>query len=110
MSRDMTQPDVEAEITLLSTEDGGRQSPVYSGYRPGHKVREDYITTGSHTYFDCEEVLPGQTVQGAISFITPEAYPHCLWVGREIDLHEGSRVVGHVRITKIFNTLLEKSS
>lgn len=103
-------PDVEAEITLLPTDQGGRQGPARSGYRPAHKVKEDYLTTGVHNYFDCDEVFPGQTVRGTIAFITPEVYPHCLWVGREIDIQEGSRVVGRARITKILNPLLEKRS
>src|ERR1044071_1842613 len=102
--------DVEAEITLFATEQGGRQSPALSGYRPAHKVRDDYLTTGIHTYFDCDQVLPGQTVRGSITFITPEVYSHCLWVGREVDVQEGSRVVGRARITKIRNPVLEKHS
>jgi len=103
-------PDVEAEITLLSAEEGGRHSPVFSGYRPAHKVRENYLTTGVHTYSNVEHVLPGQMVRGTITFIAPEAYPHCLWEGREIDVQEGGRVVGRARITKILNPLLEKCS
>jgi len=101
----MRTPDVEAEITLLA--EGGRQTAALSGYRPAHKVRDDYLTTGEHHYIGCDEVLPGQTVRGTITFITPEVYPHCLWVGRVIDIHEGSRVVGRARITRIMNALLE---
>ena len=98
----MRTPDVEAEITL--------QRPAQTGYHPQHKVQEDYITSGIHHYIGCTEVLPGQTVKGTITFITPEAYPHCLWVGREIDIQEGNRVVGRARITKVLNPLLEKAS
>ncbi|MES1180987.1 MAG: hypothetical protein ABUL66_03900 [Verrucomicrobiota bacterium] len=101
-------PDVEAEITILSAKQGGR--PVLSGYRPAHKMKDDYLTTGIHEYLSCDRILPGQTVCGHITFITPEAYPHCLWIGREIDMQEGDRVVGRARITKIFNPLLEKSA
>jgi elongation factor Tu len=104
-------PDVEAEFTLLTTEQGGRRSsPALSGYRPEHKVRDNHLTTGYHTYVDCDQVWPGQTVRCSIKFISPQAYPHCLWVGREIDVQEGSRLVGRVRITKILNPALEKHS
>jgi elongation factor Tu len=106
----MGTPDVEAEITLLTAAEGGRQTPAHSGYRPQHKVREDYLTSGMHDYIGCNEVLPGQTVKATIAFITPEVYPHCLWVGREIEISEGARVVGRARITKILNPLLEKAS
>ena len=102
----MRTPDVEAEITFLA--EGGRQTPAHSGYRPAHKVRDDYLTTGVHQYVGCSEVFPGQTVRGTITFITPEVYPHCLLVGQIIDIQEGSRVVGHARITRIMNALLEK--
>src|SRR6188768_2749249 len=101
-------PDVEAEIALLSADEGGRHLPVFSGYRPTHRVREDYLTTGVHTYPNVDQVFPGQTVRGTITFITPEIYPHCLWVGREIEVQEGSRVVGRAKITRILNPLLEK--
>lgn len=97
-------PDVEAEITLLA--EGGRQTGVFSGYRPAHKVKDDYLTTGIHHYISSNEVKPGEAALGTIAFITPEAYPHSLWVGRVIDIQEGSRVVGHARITRIMNPLL----
>jgi elongation factor Tu len=103
-------PDVEAEISFISTEEGGRQGPAFSGYRPAHKVREDYLTTGTHNYIGCDQVFPGQTVCGSITFITPEVYPRCLWIGREIDIQEGSHLVGRARITKILNPLLEQNS
>jgi translation elongation factor EF-Tu-like GTPase len=104
----MRDPDVEAEITLLSTADGGRKTPAVSGYRPGHKVREDYITSGTHHYVGRDELSPGETTPGLIAFITPEAYPGCLWVGKVIDIQEGSRVIGFARITKILNSTLRK--
>jgi elongation factor Tu len=106
----MHAPDVEADITLFPTTEGGRQSPALNGYRPAHKVLDDYFTTGIHHYIGCDKVLPGDTVRGTITFITPEAYPHCLWIGREIDIYEGSRRIGRARITQIFNAFLEKEA
>jgi translation elongation factor EF-Tu-like GTPase len=103
----MRSPDIEAEITLLPTTEGGRTLPAFSGYRPQHRIRDDYQTSGTHQYFDCDSLLPGQTVRGTITFITPEVYPHCLWVGRVLDIQEGSRVIGRARITRIMNALLE---
>jgi translation elongation factor EF-Tu-like GTPase len=102
-------PDIEAEITLFSTAQGGRQSAALSGYRPAHKVRDDYLTTGVHNYDDGKELMPGGTTRGTITFLSPELYPHCLWVGREIDIQEGGRLVGRARVVKILNPLLEKS-
>ncbi|MFF2450767.1 hypothetical protein ACFVSW_27445 [Neobacillus sp. NPDC058068] len=101
--------DVEAKITFLTTEEGGRNFPVYSGYRPAHLVKEDYLTTGTHHYYNKEKVELGETVLGTITFITPEAYPNTLWVGKRITIQEASHIVGYAEITKIFNeTLLKK--
>jgi len=101
--------DIEAKITFLTTEEGGRTTPVISGYRPAHLVNNDYLTTGIHQYYDREKVELGETVLGTITFITPEAYPECLWVGKRISIQEASHIVGYAEITKIFNeTLLKK--
>jgi translation elongation factor EF-Tu-like GTPase len=99
-------PDVEAEIHFLHTDQGGRQGPAISGYRPAHVVRDDYHTTGFHDYLDVDEAKPGDTVRATITFITPDVYPGTLWVGKVIAVQEGSRVVGHAKITKIFNEVL----
>lgn len=64
-------PDVEAEVTFLSTEEGGRKTPIVSGYRPNHLIKPDYLTSGQHEYLDVNQVFPGQTVCANIWFITP---------------------------------------
>jgi elongation factor Tu len=95
-------PDVEAEITLNKIK--GR--PVISGYRPGHRIKDDYITTGIHRYIH-DVLRPGETATGMITFITPEAYPRTLWIGKKLDILEGDRVVGVAKITKIYNSNLD---
>jgi len=100
--------DVEAIITFLKTEEGGRIYPCVSGYRPAHLIKEDYLTTGVHYYYDKEEALLGESVTGTITFITPEAYPHCLREGKTITIQEGSHIVGYAKITKIFNDILKE--
>lgn len=101
-------PDVEAKITFLTPEDGGRISPVCSGYRPTHLVRDDYLSTGEHQYYGKDEVEMGETVLGTITLISPEFYPNCLWIGKQISVQEGSYVIGYAEITKIFNETLLK--
>jgi hypothetical protein len=44
--------DALIEISLLPTEKGGRKSPISSGYRGAHLVRDDYLTTGSIELID----------------------------------------------------------
>jgi len=104
------QADVEAEVTFLSPEAGGKANGVRSGYCPNHEVLENYLTSGRHEYMDKDEVWPGEAATAHIWFISPEAYPGRLWIGREVRVQEGSRLVGYAKVTKIFNKLLERSS
>ncbi|HOM02004.1 MAG TPA: hypothetical protein PLH43_04160 [Acetivibrio sp.] len=103
----MRTPDIEAVISFLKTEDGGRSRPCTSGYRPAHLIKDDYLTTGTHNYFGKDEVLPGETVTGTITFITPEAYPQSLWEGKVINIQEGSMIIGYAKVTKVMNELLK---
>ena len=98
-------PDVEALFEFIGT----RKRPVYSGYRPAHLVKDDYLTTGTHTYYCNEPIPPNGKTMGTITFITPEAYPHSLWIGKKVRIQEGGRIVGYATITKIYNHLLQKN-
>jgi elongation factor Tu len=51
--------------------------------------------------------MPNETTLGTITFITPEAYPHCLWTGKIINIQEGARIVGTAKIIKINNPILD---
>lgn len=105
----MRAPDIEAIISFIKTEDGGRKHACRTGYRPAHLVKPDYLTTGIHSYYDKELVNPGETVMGTITFITPEYYPKSLWIGKVLNIQEGGWLVGYATVTKIFNeTLLKK--
>jgi elongation factor Tu len=98
----MIETDIEAIITCK------RKTPFHNGYRPEHLINEDYLTTGVHQYYDVEFILNGESALGTIKFVTPEAYPHCLWEGKVINIQEGSNIVGHAVIIRIFNNLLKK--
>jgi len=102
-------PDIEAEVTYLPTSEGGRTIPARSGYRPNHLVMDGYLTSGHHEYLDKEEVAPGEMAKAHIWFITPDLYSQSMWIGREIRVQEGSRLVGYAKITQIFNKVLEKN-
>lgn len=102
----MRNPDIEAIITTIKTEEGGRKHPFFNGYRPDHLIKDDYLTCGFHNYYDKEFIPLGESQLGTITFITPEAYPNCLWEGKVINIQEGCRIVGYATVTKIFNELL----
>jgi len=103
------QPDIEAEISFLSTNKGGRTQPVLSGYRPNHLIKENYLTSGEHNYIDKVEVQPGEKSRAYIKFIAPEEYPYTLRVGTIINVQEGNRLIGYAKVLKIFNKILEKT-
>ena len=97
-------PDVKAMITLNHV----RKTPAASGYRSSHRIKEHYMTSGTHQYIGVDELNPGESCEGTISFITPEAYPHCLSVGQILNIQEGERIVGTAEIIQIYNKLLEQ--
>ena len=97
-----TTPDIEVIFEF----NGTKKHSVVDGYRPAHLVTEDYLTTGVHHYYEVNVVPPNGTAKGTITFITPEAYPRCLWIGKKINIQEGAHIVGYATITKIFNQIL----
>lgn len=97
-------PDVEVTFRF----NGTRRGPVADGYRPAHRIREDYLTTGVHHYFDTEMVAPDGEARGTITFITPESYPHTLWSGKTIDICEGERIVGTATVERVLNPVLKR--
>ena len=97
-------PDVEVIFEF----NGTRKNPVWDGYRPAHLVNDHYLTTGVHHYYNVDSISPNGTAKGTITFLTPEAYPNCLWIGKKINIQEGERIVGYATIITIYNKLLEK--
>lgn len=96
-------PDVKAVIHL----NHARKYPAVSGYRPAHRIGKSYLTSGMHQYIGKDTLAPGESCVGTITFLTPEAYPHCLRVGQVIDIQEGERIIGTAAITEIYNKTLE---
>lgn len=68
-------------------------------------IHENYLTSGVHSYYNLEADTD-KDLRGTITFISPEAYPACLWIGKQITMYEGKTVVGHATITNIFNPIL----
>ncbi len=101
-----TMPDIEVIFEF----NGARKNPVCDGYRPAHLIDGKHLTTGTHKYYDCICVAPDGSATGTITFISPEDYPHCLWVGKRISIQEGARTVGYATIKVIYNKILETIS
>jgi hypothetical protein len=98
--------DIEGELHLLSTEKGGRQTSAQSGYRPAHRLHDNYLTSGIHEYPDGGHIAPGETKIALVWLITPSVYPRSVWVGRVLDVCEGMHLVGQLAVTKVLNYAL----
>ena len=85
-SKPITRYDIEGVCTLLPGEVTGRNVPVRSGFRPSHLVSEGVRTTGVHKYVDKEELNPGESASVLVTFLSPELYPHTLWLGKDIPI------------------------
>jgi elongation factor Tu len=91
---------IAAKIYFLSPEEGGRQTPIFSGYRPalyfGEKQTDGAITltTGGHA-------VPGTACEVVIKLLHPEHVGDALKPMAPFEVKEGSRVVGrgHVLCT-----------
>lgn len=98
--------DIEGTFHAFPTPQGGRKLPAYSGYRPQHQLHDNYQTSGQHEYIGTTHVLPGETVETKVWLLTPDVYPKCLWVGREVGVFEGACHIGTLTVTRILNPVL----
>lgn len=87
-------PDIEAEIAFVSIEQGGRKTPMCSGYRPQF-CYDGLDWDADQEYPDVESVLHGQTVRALLRFFRPEAHVGRIYPGMEFQVREGSCVVAH---------------
>lgn len=107
----LTLSDFTASIRLLSTEEGGRKSPVMTGYRPSIKFQFDnYMTSGYQMFKDKQTINPGEEAITDIKIISKDYFAGKLKEGMLFDMFEGNRKVGEGSIITITNNnLLIKS-
>jgi len=87
----------EAEIYVLSKEEGGRHTPFFNGYRPQFYVRTTDVTGEAKLPEGTEMVMPGDTTKISAELITPVAMEE----GLRFAIREGGKTVGAGVITKI---------
>ncbi|MDD2822710.1 MAG: elongation factor Tu [Candidatus Daviesbacteria bacterium] len=87
----------EAEIYVLSKEEGGRHTPFFKGYRPQFYVRTTDVTGEVILPEGVEMVMPGDTTKINAKLITPVAMEE----GLRFAIREGGKTVGAGVITKI---------
>lgn len=94
--------DFIAEITYLTTEEGGRVGYAASGYRPHVKFPfSTYLISGQQTFLDKEIVHPGETVTAAIKILSVDIFRQSLSEGMIFEVGEGPRTVGTGKITEL---------
>jgi elongation factor Tu len=87
----------EAEVYVLSKEEGGRHTPFFSGYRPQFYFRTTDVTGSANLVGDAEMCMPGDNAKLSVELITPIAMDD----GVRFAIREGGRTVGSGVVTKI---------
>ena len=87
----------EAEIYVLSKEEGGRHTPFFSGYKPQFYIRTTDVTGELTLPEGTEMVMPGDTFNGTVKLIVPVA----LEEQQRFAIREGGSTVGAGVVTKI---------
>ena len=87
----------EAEVYVLSKEEGGRHTPFFSGYRPQFYFRTTDVTGSLNLLGGAEMCMPGDNVKLAVELINPIAMDENV----RFAIREGGRTVGSGVVTKI---------
>jgi elongation factor Tu len=87
----------EAEVYILSKEEGGRHTPFFKGYRPQFYFRTTDVTGEVELPEGVEMVMPGDNIQMKVSLIAPIAMED----GLRFAIREGGRTVGAGVVAKI---------
>jgi elongation factor Tu len=87
----------EAEVYILSKDEGGRHTPFFSNYRPQFYFRTTDVTGSITLPEGVEMVMPGDNVRMTVELITPIACEE----GLRFAIREGGRTVGAGVVTKV---------
>jgi elongation factor Tu len=87
----------EAEVYILTKEEGGRHTPFFKGYRPQFYFRTTDVTGAVELPEGTEMVMPGDNVQMVVELIAPIAMED----GLRFAIREGGRTVGAGVVAKI---------
>jgi elongation factor Tu len=91
----------EAEVYILTKEEGGRHTAIFKGYRPQFYVRTTDVTGAISEFLSegetVEMVMPGDSISMKIELISPIAIEK----GMRVAIREGGRTVGSGLVTQI---------
>ncbi len=103
---DLSKPDVVA----LVTNKRASKNAFGNNYRGCCAIKEDYKTSSVFQTLDGKFIEYEEPSRTYINFLSPEVYPYTLWVGRELELYEGERLVGTIVIEEIKNKILDRNA
>ena len=89
----------EAEVYVLTKEEGGRHTPFFKGYRPQFYFRTTDVTGACELPADVEMVMPGDNIKMVVELIAPIAMDD----GLRFAIREGGRTVGAGVVAKIID-------
>ena len=89
----------QAQVYVLSKEEGGRHTPFFNGYRPQFYVRTTDVTGAIRLPQGVEMVMPGDNIEMTVELIQPVAMEE----GVTFAIREGGRTVGAGICTKVEN-------
>jgi elongation factor Tu len=87
----------EAQVYILSKDEGGRHTPFFNNYRPQFYFRTTDVTGVVHLPEGTEMVMPSDNTEMRVELIQPIAMEE----GLKFAIREGGRTVGSGRVTKI---------
>jgi elongation factor Tu len=87
----------EAEVYVLSKEEGGRHTPFFNGYRPQFYFRTTDVTGAVELPEGVEMVMPGDNIKVVVQLINPIAMEE----GLRFAIREGGRTVGAGVVSKV---------
>ena len=87
----------EAQVYVLSKDEGGRHTPFFNGYKPQFYIRTTDVTGEIQLPDGVEMIMPGDNVEMKVKLITPVALDEQL----RFAVREGGRTVGSGVITKV---------
>jgi elongation factor Tu len=87
----------EAEVYILTKDEGGRHTPFFKGYRPQFYFRTTDVTGACELPEGTEMVMPGDNVQMVVELIAPIAMED----GLRFAIREGGRTVGAGVVAKV---------
>ena len=91
--------DYDAQVYVLSKDEGGRHTPFFNGYKPQFYIRTTDITGEIQLPEGTEMVMPGDNIEMKVKLIMPVAVDEQL----RFAVREGGRTVGSGVITKVTN-------